>query len=103
MSSISVTEFAYHLFKKGKGEGTLRAFIDLYTIRVSNYGEKEAVIAARNAVGRWDFRERARDYAIGATALSNDAILVTRNAKDFSWLPRGKVMSPEAYKQSMHR
>lgn len=103
MSSISVTELAYHLFKKGKGEGSLRAFIDLYTIHVSNYGEKEAIIAAKNAVGRWDFRQRARDYAIGATALSNDAVLVTRNVKDFVWLPRGKVMSPEAFKQSMHK
>lgn len=100
MSSISVMEFAYHLFKKGKGEGSLRAFIDLYTIHISNYGEKEAIIAAKNAVGRWDFRQRARDYAIGATALSNDAILITRNVKDFAWLPKNKVVSPEAFRRA---
>ncbi|MGH9921811.1 MAG: type II toxin-antitoxin system VapC family toxin [Nitrososphaerales archaeon] len=103
MSSVSVTEFAYHLFKKGKGERSFRAFIDLYTIRVCNYGEKEAIIAAKNAVGRWDFRLRARDYAIGATALSNDAVLVTRNIKDFGWLPKSRVSSPEALRQIIHR
>ncbi|MDI6820310.1 MAG: hypothetical protein QMC89_05340 [Candidatus Hodarchaeaceae archaeon] len=41
-------------------------------------------------MGRWDFKERVRDYAIGATALASGAKLVTDNLKGFWVVARGK-------------
>jgi hypothetical protein len=52
-------------------------------------------ISARSAVRRWDFKEKARDYTIGATAITCEAKLATCNKKDFEWLPKGRVVSPE--------
>lgn len=62
MSTVTLMEFAYHLLKKGKGEGRLKAFIDLYSISSALFDEESAVIAARSASKKWDFGERARDY-----------------------------------------
>lgn len=100
MSTITLMEFAYHLIKKGKGVGTLKAFKQLYSISASPYSEEAAVIAAQNAAGRWDFKENARDYSIGATAMSLDAILITKNLRDFGWMPKGKVMDPRKFSEN---
>ena len=101
MSSITLMEFAYHLLKKGKGEGRLKAFTELYSISSAPFDGESAVIAARSASKKWDFGERARDYAIGATAVSLDAILITRNLKDFDWMPNEKVMDPKTFKEKL--
>ena len=100
MSTITLMEFGYHLFKKGKGEGRLKAFAELYSILRTPLNEDAALVAARSAAGRWNFRERARDYAIGATAICLNAILITKNLKDFDWMPNGKVMDPEKFKDN---
>lgn len=102
MSTVTLMEFAYHLLKKGKGEGRLKAFIDLYSISSAPFDEESAVIAARNASKKWDFGERARDYAIGSTAVSLDAILVTKNLRDFDWMPSDKVMDPKRFKEKIN-
>lgn len=99
MSTVTLMEFAYHLFKKGKGEGRLKAFLDLYSITRASFNEEAAVTAAKNAIDRWDFGERSRDYAIGATAISLDAVLITKNLKDFDWMPKDKVMDPKMFKE----
>jgi predicted nucleic acid-binding protein len=46
---------------------------------------------------QFPFKHHARDYAIGATALTNGAKLVTYNLKDFKWVIEegGKVDTPE--------
>jgi len=100
MSTITVMEFAYHLFKKGKGQGRLKAFMELYSIATSPYTEEAAIKAALSAAGRWDFKSRARDYAIGATALTLGAILITQNLRDFDWMPKGTVRDTQGFKQS---
>ncbi len=101
MSAVTLMEFAYHLLKKGKGEGRLKAFLELYSISNAPLNWESAITAAKNASKKWDFAERARDYAIGATAITLDAILITRNLKDFDWMTKGKVMDPKTFKEKL--
>jgi len=58
----------------------------------------DAMIAkssARSAIGRWDFKGKARDYLIGATAIVCEAKLVTYDKRDFEWLPQDRAFLPE--------
>jgi len=41
------------------------------------FDAETAKTSARPAVGKWDFKEKARDYTIGATAIIREAKLAT--------------------------
>ena len=43
------------------------------------------------------FKHHARDFIIGSTAISNEAILLTYNKRHFLWMPEGKVKNPEEF------
>ena len=92
---IAYMELVYHHLKRGRTEDYTDAFLDLHGIGVVPLDAMIAKISARSAIERWDFKEKARDYTIGATALVCEAKLVTYNKKDFEWLPRDRVVSPE--------
>jgi len=92
---VAYMELVYHHLKRGRTADYTDAFLNLHGIGVFPLDAMVARISARSAVGRWDFKEKARDYTIGATALVCEAKLVTYNKKDFEWLPRDRVVSPE--------
>lgn len=88
-------ELIYHHLKRGKSEDLVDRFLEKQGIVVAPFDVEAARVAARAAAKRWDFKEKARDYTIGATALASSAKLVTYNKKDFGWLPRNSVVSPD--------
>ena len=92
---IAYMELVYHHLKRGRTEDYTDAFLSLHGIGVVPLDAMIAKISARSAIGRWDFKEKARDYTIGATAIVCEAKLVTYNKRDFEWLPQDRVVSPE--------
>ena len=92
---IAYMELVYHHLKRGRTEDCVDAFLNLHGIGVVTFDAEIAKTSARSAMGRWDFKEKARDYMIGATALVCEATLATYNKKDFEWLPQDRVVSPE--------
>lgn len=91
---VAYLELVYHHLKRGKPEDLVDRFLEDREITVAPFDIGAAKTAARAAAKRWDFKEKARDYAVGATALARNAKLVTYNKKDFGWLPEGSVVSP---------
>jgi len=92
---IAYMELMYHYLKRGETEDFTNRFLDVRGVVVAPLDIKTASAAAQAATKRWDFKEKARDYTIGATALAHDAKLVTYNKKDFGWLPRDNVLLPD--------
>lgn len=86
ISSISYAELLYHFLKKGKDEKFMDAFMKATDIEVIPFDIECAKIASKSGIGRWDFKERARDYMIGSLALKCGGFLVTENIKDFEWM-----------------
>jgi len=66
---IAYMELVYHHLKRGRTEDYTDAFLNLHGIRVVPFDAMIAKVSARSAIGRWDFKERARDYTRGATAM----------------------------------
>lgn len=79
-------EYLYHNLKKGNTESMLDALLEQMNIKIIPFGKDEAVEAACGCIGKWDFSENARDYAIGATAIKLNGKLVTYNLKHFKWM-----------------
>lgn len=92
---IAYMELVYHHLKRGRTEEYTDAFMGVHGITVVPFNAEIARVSARSAVGRWDFKEKARDYTIGATAIALGAKLATYNKRDFGWMPGDKVISPE--------
>lgn len=92
---MAYLEFLYHHLKKGSEAAQVDAFLELHGIKVVSMNASVARRAAQAAFGRWDFRKKASDYTIGATALCESAVLVTCNKRDFEWLGEEGVCSPE--------
>jgi len=92
---IAYMELVYHHLKRGRREDYIDAFLQIHGIRVVPLNAEIAKASACPAIGRWDFKEKARDYTIGATAMTCEARLVTYNKRDFEWLPQDRVLSPE--------
>ena len=92
---LAYLELVYHHLGRGKDASYVDGFLELHGIEVVPVGMGIARRAAESAAGRWDFREKASDYVIGATAIELGAQLVTYNKRDFSWMPSDSVLSPE--------
>jgi predicted nucleic acid-binding protein len=60
------------------------------------FSEELAALAAEVFRGLGSPRARAADIAIGVTAAAFDAVLLTRNARDFAGIPRLEVESTAA-------
>jgi len=87
LPSIAYMEFLYHQMNKGNTESMVNTFLKEANIKIVPFGEKEAKKAVASALDNWDFSENARDYAIGGTALSLNAKLITNNKKKhFKWM-----------------
>lgn len=97
ISPISYTELAYHYLKKGKSLDYLDSFLDSLGIKVADYTHEHARIAASLATGKWDFRRAARDYMIASLAIKENLPLITYNIRDFSFLPKNKLFTPEEF------
>jgi predicted nucleic acid-binding protein len=92
VSSISVMELVYHHLKKGTPEGYTLAVLEGLGIKIVDFDYNAALQGAKSAVGRWDFKERAPDYAILGIAKTMNATLVTENKGHF---PYEKVRTPK--------
>lgn len=95
LPAVAYTELLYHYLKRDKTKDFTDRFLEVRGIEIPHFDAEVASKAAQEATKEWNFREKFRDYAIGATALVHDARLVTRNMKDFGWMPEDKVVSPE--------
>ena len=62
-------ELVYHHFRRGRTGDHVDAFIKLHKIRVVPLDSEISKTSARSAIGRWGFKEKARDHTIGATAM----------------------------------
>jgi len=93
LPAFAYLEYLYHNFKKGNTESMVDTFLEEMNISIVPFGKDEALTAALAAIGRWDFKDNARDYSIGATAVRLKGQLVTYNIKDFKWLEN--VVTPE--------
>jgi tRNA(fMet)-specific endonuclease VapC len=56
-------------------------FLEQINVSVVPFGKEEALTAALTAIGRWDFKDNARDYSIGATAGKLSGLLITNNTR----------------------
>jgi predicted nucleic acid-binding protein len=99
VSAISYTELLYHYLKKeGRdGEGFIDAFLEALNVQVIPFDQKCAKIASKSAIGRWDFKNNARDYMIGSLAVKLGYPLITSNIKDFEWIKKGLLFTPEEF------
>jgi len=93
LPAFAYMEYLYHNLKKGNTESMVNAFLEQMNITIVPFGKNEAAKAAHGSLGNWDFSENARDYAIGATAIRLNAMLVTNNIKHFKWMEN--VITPE--------
>ncbi|MPW38801.1 PIN domain-containing protein [Thermococcus sp. 101 C5] len=99
ISSVSYTEYLYHLSKKRgsieEGKSAIEALLNSIGIEVLEFDRECALKTVKAVWGRWDFRKNARDYMICSLALKLNAPLVTYNKKDFEWYE--KVHTPEEF------
>lgn len=93
LSAVAYMEYVYHNLKKRNTESMVDAFLEQMNVIIVPFGKDEAIEAAHGSIGNWDFKENARDYAIGATAIKLNAQLVTNNIKHFEWMEG--VLTPE--------
>ncbi|MFQ6137246.1 MAG: type II toxin-antitoxin system VapC family toxin [Candidatus Hydrothermarchaeales archaeon] len=96
MSSISYVELFYHFLKKGRDEEFMDAFLKATGVEILPFDLECAKITSKSSIGRWDFKEHARDYMIGSLALKHGGLLVTENIKDFEWMKK-RVKSPDEF------
>ena len=68
-------------------------FSEQMNVSVIPFRKEDALVVALGAIGRWDFKDNARDYSIGATAEKLNGLLITNNTKDFKWLKN--VITPD--------
>lgn len=97
ISAISYTELLYHYLKKKSKDGRefVDAFLSTLKVQVIPYDKECARIASEAAIGRWDFRQKARDYMIGSVSVKMECPMVTSNKKDFEWV--GEVYTPDEF------
>ncbi|MBI4813075.1 MAG: PIN domain nuclease [Methanobacterium sp.] len=93
LHAVAYMEYLYHNLKKGLTQSMTDAFLEQMNISVVPFGQSDAIEAAHSAIGNWDFAEDARDYAIGATAITLTGKLVTYNVKHFKWIEN--VVTPD--------
>jgi len=98
LPAVAFMEACYHTLKRRRSVEDLQRALGAAGITVLPFDSDQAAEAAVAAIGRWDFAQKARDYAIGGAAKLHGATMVTENTRDFAWLPDVKrpreVMRP---------
>ncbi len=84
--AVSYQELSYHEVRKFGSTAKFDAWLNAEGIVVVSFTQDQARIASICVGSRGDFRENARDYAIGAYAVENNLIMVTNNKKHFAWI-----------------
>lgn len=92
VSATSVMELAYHHMKKGMPEGYTPSVLKALGIEIADFTYDAALQGAKSAIGKWDFGERAPDYAILGAAKALAATLVTKDKEQFDY---EKVKTPK--------
>jgi len=98
INSIIYLELGYIYYVRQKWNLFLEVLKEL-KIKNENITKSIAERAIKAAMSFKDTKEGAsfyfRDCLIGATAVLRNMILVTRNVKDFAWLPKNKYTTPD--------
>lgn len=47
------------------------------------------------------FKHHARDFIIGSAALKRGSILLSYNTRHFNWMPKGSILTPEMFLETM--
>ncbi len=87
LPAVAFMEACYHTLKRRRSIDDLQRALGAAGITVLPFDSDQAAEAAVAAIGRWDFAQKARDYAIGAAAKLRGGTMVTENTRDFAWLP----------------
>ena len=85
-------EYLEHHLKKGNTESMVDAFLEQMNITIVPFGKEEAAQEAKSSTKNPD-NQNMRNYAIGATAISIGAQLVTNNQENFKWMDN--VLTPD--------
>ncbi len=93
LPAFAYMEYLYHNLKKGNTESMVDTFLEQMNISIVPFGKDDAAEAASGFIGNWDFKDNARDYTIGATAIKLNAKLVTNNLEHFKWMEN--VVTPD--------
>jgi tRNA(fMet)-specific endonuclease VapC len=102
LPSMAFMENTYHEMKKHGG--SLANFIYVLAglrITVVPFDRELALIAAKNASIKHDFKENARDHAIGAYAYKRKIPMITNNKKHFTCLK--EVYTPDEFMQKYRK
>jgi hypothetical protein len=91
VSAVSAMELVYHHLKKGMPEGYTLSVLKAIGIKIADFGYEAALQGAKSAIEKWDFGERAPDYAVLGAAKALDAVLVTQDKGQFAY---EKVKTP---------
>ncbi len=86
LPAVSYMEYLYHHLQRGNTESMVEVFLEQMNVSVVPFGKIEVSNATKKYIENSDFSGNFRDYAIGATALTLDAQLVTNNVENFQWL-----------------
>jgi tRNA(fMet)-specific endonuclease VapC len=84
--AVSYQELSYHEIRKFGSTAKLDAWLNAEDIVVTPFTQDQARTASIAARQRGDFKENARDYAIGALAVENKMLMITNNKKHFNWI-----------------
>lgn len=98
-SAVVYMEILYKYAKRTKDIEIARSVVQTVFrelgIEIYDFTPELVEIAVKSAVGRWDFKENARDCMIGALAVKHNAPMITHNKKHFEWYE--KVFTPEEF------
>ena len=84
--AVSYQELSYHEIRKFGSTAKLDSWLNAEDITVAPFTQDQARIASIGARQRGDFKENARDYAIGAFAVESKMMMITNNKKHFNWI-----------------
>lgn len=95
LSSVAYMEIAYHVLKKHQNLSILDTTLKELGIKIVSFDKELSEVSALSAKNRWDFKENARDYAIGSISAIKNIPFITNNKKHFVWLKQ--VYTPDEF------
>lgn len=101
ISSVAYMEIAYHILKKHENISILDITLKELGITIISFDKELAEISAICAKNQWDFKENARDYAIGSISALREIPFITYNQKHFDWL--SAVYNPNEFMKRKHK
>ena len=98
LSAHAFMELSYYEMRRVGGSMiNLMSMISGLDMEIVPFDKSLALIAAKNALSKYDLSNNAVDYAIGAYAYKRKIPFITNNMKHFKWLQ--EVYTPVEFMQ----